>query len=135
MGDENALTSSTGADAVEGGPKIQLAAYFAKPGYQKYGRFLFAVLSAVPWVGSIMGAAAALHAEEEQGRVNLLIRRWLKEHEAAYKRLESTVAKMVGMEEIRNQVDERLQDERVLGLVRHGSAFRTRPARKRSGNS
>lgn len=74
MGEENTLTSSTGADALEHGPEIQLAAYFANPGYQKYGRFLFAVLSAIPWIGSIMGAAAALHAEEEQGRVNFLMR-------------------------------------------------------------
>jgi hypothetical protein len=121
MGDETALAPSNAADALEGEPQVELAAYFAKPGYEKYGRFVFAVLSAIPWVGSIMAASVALHAEKEQGRVNYLMYRWLEEHQNAYKRLEATLGKMIGrMEEIGEQVDERLQDDRFLGLVRHG---------------
>jgi hypothetical protein len=123
MGDDHALTApTTHVDStVQNDPEVRFAAYFAKPGYQKYGRFLFAVLSAIPWIGSIMGASAALHAEAEQGRVNLLMHRWLEEHQSAFKRLEATVAKMVDrMEEIGSQVDDRIQDEHFLGLVRHG---------------
>jgi hypothetical protein len=102
-------------------PEAALAPHFLKPGYEKYARFLLAALSAIPWIGSVIGASAALHAEAEQGRINSLMYRWLEEHQSAFKRLETTVSQMVQrMEEIGTQVDERLQDEHFLGLVRSG---------------
>jgi hypothetical protein len=120
MSDDSALVS-TDSNAIDADPQVEFAAYFAKPGYEKYGRFVFAVLSAIPWVGSVIAASAALHAEKEQGRVNYLMYRWVEEHQNAYKRLEGTVTRMIGrMEEIGAQVDERLQDEKFLGLVRQG---------------
>jgi hypothetical protein len=36
-------------------------------GTEKYGRFVFAALAGIPWVGSVIAAASALHAEQEQG--------------------------------------------------------------------
>ncbi len=37
--------------------------------YKKYGRFVFAALSSIPWIGGLIGASAAMHAELEQGQV------------------------------------------------------------------
>jgi hypothetical protein len=102
-------------------PQVELAKYLSGPGYEKYGRFVFAVMSSIPWIGSVMAAAATLHAEQEQGRVNLLMYRWLEEHQHAYKRLEATVAEMVcRVEQLGSTAQERLQEEPYLGLVRRG---------------
>jgi hypothetical protein len=121
VGDESVLVPKNVSGQLTGDPHVELAAYFSKPGYEKYGRFIFAALGAIPWVGGIIAASAAMHAEKEQERVNLLMYRWLEEHEGTFKRLEETVAAMVArMEEIGEQVNERLEDERYLGLVRHG---------------
>src|SRR5277367_2585909 len=122
MSNDGALVPADPADATEGAdPQVALAVYLSNPDYEKYGRFIFAALSAIPWVGSMIGAAAALHAEQEQGRVNLLMYRWLEEHQHAYRRLEATVAEMVNrMEEIGDTVAERVKDDAFLGLVRRG---------------
>ena len=109
------------ADDLVVDPQTALAVYAANPGYAKYARFVLAAFSAIPWVGSVLAAAVALHAENEQGRVNQWTIKWLEDLEASKKRLESTVASMIGrMEELGTQVDERLSDESYLGLVRHG---------------
>jgi hypothetical protein len=119
--DENALVTTDATGALAGDPHVELAAYFAKPGYEKFARFIFAAFSAIPWIGGVIAASAALHAEKEQGQVNLLMYRWLEQHQTTFKRLEETVASMVGrMQEIGEQVDERLQDDGYLGLVKHG---------------
>src|SRR4051812_47785581 len=117
MTNDGALVPASPTDATEAtDPQVALAAYLSNPGYEKYGRFIFAALSAIPWVGSIIGASAALHAEQEQGRVNLLMYRWLEEHRHAYRRLEATVAEMVSrMEEIGETVTERVKDDAFLG--------------------
>lgn len=62
------------------------------PNYKKYGRFVFAALGALPWIGGLIGASAALHAENEQGHLNQLIRRWLEEHRERIDQLGATLA-------------------------------------------
>ena len=49
-------------------------------GKKKYGRFVFAALGSIPWVGGVIAASSALNAEFEQGRVNEMVGRWLGEH-------------------------------------------------------
>lgn len=100
-------------------PHVALARYLSGPNYEKYGRFIFAILGAIPWVGSLLSASAAIHAEQEQGRVNLLVYRWLETHEHAYRRLEDTVKRVVErLEQIGPSAQQRLSDEKFLGLVR-----------------
>jgi hypothetical protein len=107
--------------ALETAPHVELATILSGPGYQKYGRFIFAVLGAIPWVGSLMAAAAAMHAEAEQSRANELMYRWVEEHEHTLNELSETVAKMVSrLEQLGDEVEARLKDESYLSLVRYG---------------
>src|SRR5437879_4442641 len=48
--------------------------------YKKYARFVVAALSAIPWIGGVIGAAASFSAENDQEGVNDLHRVWLEEH-------------------------------------------------------
>lgn len=105
--------------AIEEDPQVALARYLSSPNYQKYGRFIFAILGAIPWVGSVFAATAAIHAEQEQAKVNLLLFRRVEEHEHAYRRLEDAVRKVIErLEQIGPSAQERLDDEKFLGLVR-----------------
>lgn len=89
--------------------------------HAKYVRFVFAVLGAIPWIGALLAAGAAIHAEAEQGRVNELHKRWLEEHEARIRELKDTILQMMTrLEQLGATADERVQDERYLGLVRYG---------------
>jgi hypothetical protein len=51
--------------------------------YKKYARFVVAAVSAIPWIGGVIGAAASFSAERDQEGVNDLhrlktyIRYWL----------------------------------------------------------
>jgi|HubBroStandDraft_1064217.scaffolds.fasta_scaffold515506_2 hypothetical protein len=122
MGDE--IAAIPPAVPVNDDAQVALARYLSGPNYEKYARFIFAILASIPWVGSVFAASAALHGEREQGQVNLLMYRWVEEHEHAYRRLEQTVAKMVErLEQIGEPAQERLQDEQFLGLVRRGLSY------------
>ena len=113
----------TEAAPIESEPHVALATYLSSPNYEKYARFVFAILSAIPWVGSVFAASAALHGEKEQGKTNLLLFRWIEEHEHRYRRLEGTVQNVIErIEQIGASAQQRLDDEQFLGLVRR--AFR-----------
>jgi hypothetical protein len=87
----------------------------------KYGRLLVAAMSSIPWVGGLMGALAALHAEEEQGRVNEFHRAWIVEHEAKVRRLAEALQGIVErVEQLGEQAKQKLQDEKYLQLVGRG---------------
>lgn len=89
--------------------------------HKKYGRFIFAALSSLPWIGGLIGATAAMSAELEQGQINELMRRWLEEHRQKINLLGSTLSEMTArLEGLGSQVEARMQDESYLSLVRHG---------------
>ena len=89
--------------------------------YKKYGRFVFAALGSIPWIGGLIGASAALNAEFEQGEVNELMKRWLEEHREKINLLGATLAEMTDrLDQLGAQVENRLQDESYLALVRQG---------------
>lgn len=60
-------------------------------GKARYGRFVIAALGSIPWVGGILAASSALHAEIEQGRINELIQQWLDEHREKIASLADTI--------------------------------------------
>ncbi len=92
--------------------------------YKKYGRFVFAALGSIPWVGGLIAASSALHAEIEQGKMNKLLGRWLEEHRQKINELGTTLENIVNrLDQLGEEVDLRLQDENYLSLVRQG--FRT----------
>jgi len=59
--------------------------------YKKYARFVVAALSAIPWIGSLIGAAASLSAEQDQEGINELHRLWLEEHRTKVSELGATL--------------------------------------------
>lgn len=124
MMDHNSSESPTNlasaeADAHDSGKKV--ADFLRSRRYAKYMRFVFAVLGSIPWVGGLISASAALHAEREQGRVNELSRQWVEEHQQKIQHLNETLAQMISrLEQLGPQVEERLGDESYLGLVRYG---------------
>ena len=111
--------ASAEADAHDSGKK--LADFLRSRRYAKYMRFVFAALGSIPWVGGLISASAALHAEQEQGRVNEFSRQWVEEHQQKIQHLNETLAQMISrLEQLGPQVEERLGDESYLGLVRYG---------------
>lgn len=97
-------------------------------GKKKYGRFVFAALGSIPWIGGAIAASAALHAENEQGRVNEMFGLWLEEHHAKINLLGEAIQQMSTRldsfdGDMANEIEHRLNDEAYLNLVRRG--FRT----------
>jgi hypothetical protein len=87
----------------------------------RYARFILAALSGIPWVGSLLGAGAALHGEVQQDQLNELQRLWLKEHQAKLERLGKTLATiMERFEGLGEDIQERIQSEEYLALIRKG---------------
>jgi hypothetical protein len=80
MSEDIAKDSTSDLEASDEG--VELATILSGPEFAKYGRFIFAILGVIPWVGSFIAAGTALHAEEDQGRINFLVQRWLEEHRA-----------------------------------------------------
>lgn len=98
-----------------------LADFLRSRRYAKFIRFVFAALGSIPWIGGLIAASAALHAEREQGRVNELSRQWVEEHQEKIQQLNQTLAQMISrLEKLGPLIEERLGDESYLGLVRYG---------------
>jgi hypothetical protein len=90
-------------------------------GYEKYAHFLCAALSSIPWIGSMIGASAVLHAEIQQGKANELISRWLLEHQAKIVELQTTLNSIIErVESFGEEAQKRLNDENYLTLVHQG---------------
>lgn len=78
-----------------------------------------------------MAAAAALQGEAEQGRTNELMYRWVEEHEQTLNELTAAVHKMVDrLEHLGENVEQRLNEESYLGLVRYGFHVREESSSK-----
>ena len=87
--------------------------------FKKYARVAMAALSAIPWVGSIIGAAATLSSENEQGQTNKLLFFWVKEHEIKLKKLGETLKSMFErFESFGSAINDRIRSEEYLILVR-----------------
>ena len=90
----------------------------------KYARILLAALSGVPWIGSLLSAAATYSSEIEQEQQSELHRLWIQEHEERLRRLSQDLGDIVArFEDLGEEVQERVQSDEYLGLVRR--AFRS----------
>jgi hypothetical protein len=86
-------------------------------------KFVLAVLSSIPWVGGVLSAAESYRHEEGSVRQNSLQNRWLEEHQRKIVVLMTTLQEIQNrFENIGEDIDERLQSEEYLALVR--KAFR-----------
>lgn len=102
-------------------------------------KFVLAALGSIPWVGGFLSAAATYKTEEGARRADSLHTQWLEEHARKIGDLRLTLETIVArFEQLGPTIDERIQSEQYLQLVRH--AFRvwdeasTEEKRKYVGN-
>lgn len=87
--------------------------------WKKYARVTMAALGSIPWVGSIISAAATLSAENEQGNTNKLLFLWIQEHEVKLKQLGATLDSVFRrFESFGDRIKERIESEEYITLVR-----------------
>ncbi len=87
--------------------------------YRKFGRFFMAALSSIPWVGSVIGAAASLSAETDQEQINDLHRLWLAEHrEKAEELIRTLVQIFERLDNFGEDIQERIESPEFLALVK-----------------
>jgi len=80
-----------------------------------------AAMSGIPWVGGLIGATAALSAEQGQSQVNELQQQWLKLHTEKLGLLESELEHIVAAVEKEGELAlERLESDEYHGLARRG---------------
>ena len=84
---------------------------------------IMAALGSVPWVGSVLAAAASYKNEETQIETDRFQMEWIAEHEQKWKGLARDIVEIVArLDSFGEEVVERLQSEEYLALVR--KAFR-----------
>lgn len=87
--------------------------------WKKYTRVAMAALGGIPWVGSVLSAAATLSAENEQGRTNQIMFLWVQEHEQKFKELGVTLNGIFErFSSFGDEVNARLESTEYLTLVR-----------------
>ena len=108
-------------DQLPVGFDAELASRSERAKRQKWGRFTLAALGAIPWIGSVISAFAALHGEKAQGEVNDLQQGWLQSHAERIQELEATLSGIIETAEGGGAEGEaRLEDPSYLKLVEHG---------------
>lgn len=106
----------------------RISAELSKSGSSRRERlsytFLMAALGSIPWVGSLLSAAASVPGDEKSARADDLRTRWLEEHQRKLIQLQATLQYISGrFEALGPTIDERIQSPEYLALVRQG--FRT----------
>jgi hypothetical protein len=87
-------------------------------------KFILAALGSIPWVGGFLSAAVNYKTEEGSVRTDTLQTQWLEEHARKIDQLMLALKEIVErFENLGSQIDERVQSEEYLALVRR--AFRT----------
>lgn len=100
-------------------PQSLLDEEFSSGKYKKYARFTMAVLGAIPWVGSVIGAAAGLSSELDQDKINDLFYLWLQEHREKINDLKLSLSGIYGrLDNFGDEIQERIESEEYLDLVR-----------------
>lgn len=87
--------------------------------WKKYTRVAMAALGGIPWVGSVLSAAATLSAEKDQSTTNKIIYLWVQEHEQKLKDLGITLNEVfTRFETLGNEITKRIESDEYLTLVR-----------------
>lgn len=86
-------------------------------------KFVLAALGSIPWIGGFLSAAYDYRAEEGTLQQDSLQTQWLEEHQGKISALRETLAEIEKrFEALGGVIDDRIQSEEYLGLVR--KAFR-----------
>lgn len=89
-----------------------------------FEKFVLAALGSIPWVGGFISTMASLKTESGDVRADEMRTQWLNEHQKKIERLSVTLNDISDrFEKLGDQVEERVQSEEYLDLVRR--AFRT----------
>jgi len=90
----------------------------------KYGRAgLNAISGAIPFVGGILSAAAGVWGEQEQGRINELLRQWLQMLEDELQEKGKTIAEVIARLDMHDgPTKERIESEAYQAILK--KAFR-----------
>jgi len=84
-----------------------------------YARVGMAALSALDWVGSLVGVASSLSAEVDQNLSSKLMYYWVKEHELKLAVLSNTINNIfLRFDSFGERIMERIESEEYLSLVR-----------------
>lgn len=103
--------------------QAELSKTFRSTKGRVFTKFALAALGSIPWVGGFISAAASLKAEEGDIRADDLRTQWLEEHAQKMNRLSGAFEEIdVKFESLGGQIDERIESEEYLDLVRR--AFR-----------
>ena len=87
-------------------------------------RVIMVALSAIPWVGGVLSAAASFKLEEGNLETDRLQSRWLEEHQLKLKSLRETLSGLAARIDLLGpEIEERIESEAYFALVR--GAFRT----------
>jgi hypothetical protein len=87
--------------------------------WKKYTRVAMAALGGIPWVGSVLSAAATLSSEKEQGETNRIMFLWVQEHEQKLKELGLTLGDVFErFDSLGDEVQERIESDGYITLVR-----------------
>lgn len=112
--------------SVQAGEELRdrLETAFHSGKWGRYKRLILAALSSVPWVGGVFAGAATLSADSDQAELNELYRQWLEQHQDSVKKLGASLLSIITrLETLAIELDERIQSEEYLSLVRR--AFKT----------
>ncbi|HUO50184.1 MAG TPA: hypothetical protein VMU25_01275 [Candidatus Paceibacterota bacterium] len=87
--------------------------------WKKYGRVAMAALGGLPWVGSVLSAAATLSSENEQGKTNHLLFLWVQEHEEKLRNLVEDLKRIFArLETFGDSIEERIRSVEYIDLMR-----------------
>jgi len=87
--------------------------------WAKYARVAMAALSALPWVGSVISAAAELTSENTQESTDRAMYMWLKAHEEKLHEVLATLQDVFSRFESFGQgIEDRVNSEEYMSLVR-----------------
>jgi hypothetical protein len=124
MNDESRLVKPDAEQIQKSGEATEL---LARSKRSKYTRFFVAALGSIPWIGGLIAASSALHAENMQGHKNELMGEWHDEHQRKIGLLNAALQGVVDrlesfQGESAGEVGRRLNDGSYMGLVRRGFA-------------
>lgn len=122
---DSPTSSDTPSHASKSAPpetQAALVAHLVGRNRSKYARFLVAAaLGSIPWVGGVVAAAVALHAEEAQGQLNELQKLWVNEHEQKIGLLGNALTSILQrVDSLGDEIRDRLESPEYLSIIRKG---------------
>ena len=106
-------------DLTVGQIKDELAATSVSRARKAVEKFILAALSAIPWVGGFISAAASMPIDERNTRKDELQSKWLEVHEKKMEQLGGTVQTAVSrFAALGEEIYDRVQSDEYLSIVR-----------------